>query len=371
MDPESPGSIPGSSITARSAGYPVPVNSPRDGEGTGAAAGGGNHGTGSPLSRAAASVAGHTAKVHFAGINTRPLSAATLGRDILISYADVLRSAYWWTEMKAALEAGRYRSVILDSGAFTVRSDEGFTVDIDRYVAFCVEHQHLFDTVVGLDDIGGDLAATWGNQAMLEAAGIDALPVYHQDEPWAVLEAYLDRYDRIGVGFARKPGGALAHPRRENAEFLREFFRRVRAREGKWVHGFAMTDWANKGWPFNSVDSTTWIYEYRALRRQEPYEAEKARPTCIHAVSGDLANLLDWYEDAELMEITLDSYDPPALRGEADADDVAEFTAWIEEDGRGQARTVFRRYGAAGLWQKINEIDARKCAVAVELREAA
>jgi len=317
------------------------------------------------------------ARIHFAGINTTPLASATEGRDILVSYADVIRQPGWWErELKPRLEAGRYRSVILDSGAFTVIS-QGIVIDVESYAAFAAEHQDLFDVVVGLDDIAGDLGTTWRNQATLEAAGVEALPVFHQDEPWEVLEAYAERYDYIGVGFARREGGRLAHGQKENAAFLREFFSRVGDRAK--VHGFAMTRWAGKGWPFFSVDSTTWIAEFRALRKQEPCDAKIDEPKPRfsggdHGVSGDLANLLDWYDTAELMELVVDSYDPPPVTGkvtlsdgktyEVDEDDVAEFEAWIEGDGLGQARTVFRRHGAVGLWQKINTIDARKCAAA-------
>ena len=89
------------------------------------------------------------ARIHFAGINTTPLASATEGRDILVSYADVIRQPGWWErELKPRLEAGRYRSVILDSGAFTVIS-QGIVIDVESYAAFAAEHQDLFDVVVG------------------------------------------------------------------------------------------------------------------------------------------------------------------------------------------------------------------------------
>jgi hypothetical protein len=318
-------------------------------------------------------------RIHFAGINTTLLAEATIGRDILVSYADILRQPGWWMrELRPRLKAGLYRSVMLDSGAFTVIS-QGITIDVKQYAAFIREHGDFFDVVVGLDDIAGDFVQTWDNQKALKARGVNAMPVFHQGEPWHVLETYVSQYDYIGVGFARREGGRLAHGQTENREFLKEFFERVGDRAK--VHGFAMTRWAGRGFPFYSVDSTTWISEYRALRKQEFYDHAKTKFTGTHGMSGDLANLFDWFEPAELMEIVVDSYDPPPLLGYSLAsngefyphthDDIAEMAGWIEDDGRGQARTVFRRYGAAALLEKLNAIDARKCREACLERRAA
>ena len=303
-------------------------------------------------------------RIHFAGVNTALLAAATEGRPVLVSYADILRRPGWWErELLPRLRRGAYPSVILDSGAFTVIST-GLRIDAAEYARFAREYRDLFDAIVNLDDIAGDLATTWRNQATLESAGLDVMPVYHQGEPWAVLEHYLDRHEQIGVGLARNAGGRLAYGRAANAKFLREVFRRIRGRaRAVRVHGFGLTRWT--GFPFDTVDSTTWIAEYRGLRALEPYDDEKSAPTTTHGVAGDLANVTDWYTDAQLLELSLDSYAPTReSAGEIDADRLAEFTDWIENDARGQARTVFRRYGARRLAEKIDELDARICAAA-------
>ena len=57
------------------------------------------------------------------------------------------------------LRAGRFESAILDSGAFTVLS-KGITVSIGDYIDFALKYGHLFDQIVTLDDIAGDLATT-------------------------------------------------------------------------------------------------------------------------------------------------------------------------------------------------------------------
>ncbi len=296
-------------------------------------------------------------ETYFAGVNTARLAAATEGRTILVSFADVIRRpGVWERDIRPRLEAGAYKSAILDSGAFTVIS-AGITIDVEDYAAFAVEFGHLFDVVVNLDDIAGDVETSARNQAHLEAAGVDAMPVFHQGEDWEILEGYVATHDYIGVGLARKPGGRLAHPVSENVAWLEDLFERVgdRAR----VHGFGMTALAKRGLPFATVDSTSWIAEFRALRTGATYQGETKSvvdaPSVL--VAGDLANLINWYGDDQLLELTLDSYDPPAAPANLDLDTLAEFGEWIETDARSQARSVFRRYGAARLSAKFTALD--------------
>jgi len=300
--------------------------------------------------------------VHFAGVNTEALCAATEGRAILVSYADVLRRPGWWTRsLLPRLEAGAYSSVILDSGAFTVLS-AGLRIDVSDYARFAAEYGHLFDQVVGLDDIAGELSTTWRNQAELEAAGVDAMPVFHQGEPWAVLDHYLARYGAVGVGFARKPGGRLAHSQADNHAFLVEVFaRRDACGRSVRLHGFAMTRWAEAGFAFDTTDSTTWIAEYRALSKIAPEGVTTVEGD--HGVAGELADVLAWYGRREMLELALDSY-APGDGPELSADELEEWGTWIERDARGQARTVVRRYGAARLAAKVAALDARLCAEA-------
>jgi hypothetical protein len=298
---------------------------------------------------------------HFAGVNTARLAAATEGRPVLISFADIVRRpGVWANEILPRLRRRAWPSVILDSGAFTVISTPQFRIDAQAYAAFAAEHRDLFDVIVNLDDIAGNLATTHANQATLEAAGVSALPVFHQGEDWSVLEGYLADHDHVGVGFARKPGGRLAHTTTENEAFLVEFFERVgdRAR----VHGFAMTSWVKKGFAFGTVDSTSWIAEYMAVRRLAPYDEDAGALKTVVVpreifVAGDLANMIQHHGPDELLSLVVDSYAPEGFDLGLDDDDLPGVVASIEDDSRGQARTVFRRYGAARLLAKLNGLD--------------
>lgn len=199
--------------------------------------------------------------LYFAGLNTAPFAQALEGRFVLVSYADVIRRPGVWKNeilprLKGHTHSGcdrTYRAV-LDSGAYTELSTPDFHVDIRKYARFAREHRKLFDVVVNLDDIRGNVRRSARNLRILQDHGLDALPVYHQGEPWRLLERMVAQHPYIGVGFQRPIRGAR--------DFLTEFFERA---GDVRVHGFGMTRWASE-FPFYSADSTTWIAEFRALK---------------------------------------------------------------------------------------------------------
>lgn len=90
-------------------------------------------------------------------------------------------------------------SGMLDSGAFTAHT-QGTDVDIDEYIAFVKQYDHLFTGGIITLDVIGDGEASYRNWHYMRKAGIDAFPVYHlkTDEKW--LEKYLKETDRIGLG---------------------------------------------------------------------------------------------------------------------------------------------------------------------------
>jgi hypothetical protein len=199
--------------------------------------------------------------LYFAGLNTTPFAEALEGRYVLVSYADVIRRpGVWKNEILPRLQShthsgcDRCYRAILDSGAFTELSTPGFHVDVREYARFAYEHRRLFDTTVNLDDIRGNIRRSERNLRILRDHGVDALPVFHQGEPWRVLDRMIAKHGYIGVGFQRPIRGAR--------DFLVEFFERA---GDVRVHGFGMTRWARE-FPFHSADSTTWIAEFRALK---------------------------------------------------------------------------------------------------------
>jgi hypothetical protein len=183
-------------------------------------------------------------RVYFSGVNQHQWLEAMKGQLVLESFADIrpLTDRY----------RGTWAGGMLDSGAFTEMTT-GRPIDLGAYTGFCQEHGSFYDAIINLDDIRGDVDKSLANLAHLRGAGVDAMPVFHQGEPWSVFEDMCSEFDYVGIGFQR--------PIQEAERFL----------DGVWsrsgdtkIHGFAMTSYMD-GYPFYSVDSTSWLWEVKAL----------------------------------------------------------------------------------------------------------
>jgi len=292
----------------------------------------------------------NTTSKHLAGINTAALAAAAEGCDVLVSYADVMRRpGVWANEILPRLQAGKYGKVILDSGAFTVIS-AGIVIDAHQYGRFVAEFGQLFDVIVNLDDIAGDLETTQQNQRTLEGyapEGCAILPVFHQGEPWTELDRYADAYAYIGVGFARREGGKMRYSEKQNRVWLAEFFARLNGRAQ--VHGFAMTRFALvHGFPFTSVDSTTWISEACSMNRRTATAAELTSKA--GGLTGKAAAAFDKLDRIAVLRFVARSYEH------------AGTVKWCTE-AAGQANSVMTRYGQAAArlayYAALGSTDAR------------
>lgn len=184
-------------------------------------------------------------RVYFSGVNQHQWLEAMKGQYVLESFADVrpLTDRY----------RGTWQGGMLDSGAFTEMTT-GKAIDLGAYTEFAQEHGEFYDAIINLDDIKGDIDKSLANLQHLRAAGVDAMPVFHQGEPWSVLVDMVHDFDYVGIGFQR--------PIENGAAFLDGVWSRLPA--SCRVHGFAMTSYMG-AYPFYSVDSTTWLWEVKAL----------------------------------------------------------------------------------------------------------
>jgi hypothetical protein len=158
----------------------------------------------------------------------------------------------------------RYRltfaSMALDPGAYSNLTSEkrgkGPLVTIDGYIEYAARHGEFYDWCASFDDITGGAEGNRRNWERCRAANIPRLmPVFHQGEPWPLLEEYCSASEFVGLGFQR--------PIRDEPAWLDACFSRIPSRT--WVHGFAMTSYLR--WPFRSVDSKTWLHELLDLMK--------------------------------------------------------------------------------------------------------
>lgn len=186
------------------------------------------------------------------------------GHHLLVSYAE--------RRQIKLLDAGwDVPGWLVDCGAFTAWT-KGRPVDLDQYIAFCqgLEAKKAaglpLDGYLALDVIPGTyngpmptedecrwaLGKSLENLARMRAAGLNPVPIYHEGEPMAVLDAYVaEGHDLIAIGATASRG------KPEIVDWLKPIFNR---HPGQAFHGLAMTQRrCIEGFPFASVDSTTWL----------------------------------------------------------------------------------------------------------------
>ena len=110
--------------------------------------------------------------------------------------------------------------ILLDSGAFSA-FNLGERIDLDAYIGFVKANKGLIYRCVNLDVIPGNFgsrewrpeaieaaaAASYANQQKMKEAGLNPIPVFHQDEDFRWLEKYLeDGEDYICLSASQRSG---------------------------------------------------------------------------------------------------------------------------------------------------------------------
>lgn len=168
-------------------------------------------------------------------------------------------------------------SLMLDSGAFSAWTKQT-EIDIDKYIAFCLEHLSYIDYVINLDVIPGkfgqkDLPAEerersaiigWKNYQYMLEKGIPKeklIHIFHQGENFKWLKKIANAMPYIGLSPANDRTTA------EKMQWLDQCMEHVCDDKGmpkvKW-HGFAVTSLRLMlRYPWYSADSTSWVMTSR------------------------------------------------------------------------------------------------------------
>ena len=161
--------------------------------------------------------------------------------------------------------------IMLNSGAFGA-ANKGTDLDLDQYIRYVKHNAHLLDRYVGLDIIPGNggrrecnpdrieraAAASYVNQQKMKDAGLNPIPVFHQDDSFKWLERYLaDGEPYIALSTHKQ-----AH-RHEHVNWLDKCFTFLCDPAGHPLvktHGLGITSLLLlQRYPWSSVDSRTWL----------------------------------------------------------------------------------------------------------------
>jgi len=202
-------------------------------------------------------------KVYFAGVNMYQFPKILWdagARHIMLNYRDVGAFERKNTFEKLLKHLSEYEfEMYLDSGAWPAFA-RNTPIDVKDYAEFLHKYSHHFKEYFNLDVIG-DFDATWDNQDYLEGEGLEPVPVFQYGTPLEVLRIVVRKYSFIGLG------GMVPVPRKQLRQWLDYVFY---DKEGSLrfpdirFHGLGLTT-ANllQEFPFDSVDSSTWLVAKR------------------------------------------------------------------------------------------------------------
>lgn len=255
--------------------------------------------------------------LHFACSPSR-IHVGTLieaqAENLLFSYAFIKNPK------KLAELIGEYKPkrILIDSGAFSVWSNGG-SIDICAYAQFALDFQRLIDPsinvhVVNLDVLPGKwgevpdaqtIAASaeqgWQNMLYLENKGLKVIHIFHQHEDFSILERLSKHSDYIGIS----PANDVSTD--EKLSWLNKVF--FYLKDSTKCHGFAVTSHRQLfGYPFYSVDSSSWITparfgripiltdqnEVKTLSYKDEEGVEKYWPYLRHIGIHKIADIADW-----------------------------------------------------------------------------
>jgi len=201
----------------------------------------------------------------------------------------VLTSYAYIRGWQRALESGsaQFRDWVLDSGAYTAFS-RGKPVVLQEYIDFVKalsDTPHPPSEVFALDVIG-DWRASLANTEEMWRQGIEAIPCYHQGEPWDVAVGMAKDYPKMALG------GMVGLTVNAKRDWCQEAFSRI------WparVHGFGLC--AEKimlKCPFESVDSANWVWP-RILGNWKGFSAKGKWVDLKSPSPKDLSCEIRWY----------------------------------------------------------------------------
>jgi hypothetical protein len=204
-------------------------------------------------------------KIYIAGWSTVSGTAADL---MVIGKAKpqhVLESYYYLkSPAKFAKVRERGTKIFLDSGAYSMHT-KGVKVDLEEYAQFIYTNRDMIEVAANLDAIGGVNGAcdSYHNlkklEGLLKPQGTAVLPVHHvrDDDYW--VQRYLDEgHPYICLG-GMVPESSRTLRKRLDHIWCKYLLNADGTAKVK-VHGFGLTSPKLMfGYPFYSVDSTSWI----------------------------------------------------------------------------------------------------------------
>ena len=198
---------------------------------------------------------------------------------------------------------------LLDSGAFTFMSGNGGKVNFDeyleRYIAFINETDIRYFFELDVDSIVGYERVKDYRRTLERKTGRRCIPVWHKSRGLDEYKRMVKEYDYIAIG-----GIASGDIKRTEYKYFTPLLNYAH-HAGCKVHGlgFTNTELLHK-YPFDSVDSTSWIsggrygQVYRFDGRNMVATTDNTKRAVHHRII-DLHNLREWMKFQKYADVYL------------------------------------------------------------------
>lgn len=152
------------------------------------------------------------------------------------------------------------KDYLCDSGAFTFRqkkkglSSADFDYYVDAYIEFikAFNVRHFFE--MDIDNVVGLPKVEEFRRKIEQRTGRQSIPVWHSNRGWDYFKMMCDEYEYVSIG------GIAKNPNGKALEKVFPWFIEHAHKTGTQIHGLGYTDTKKlKQYPFDSVDSTSWV----------------------------------------------------------------------------------------------------------------
>lgn len=170
-----------------------------------------------------------------------------------------IRDATWVSKMIPL-----FKGFMLDSGAFTYMQEKGkgggvdWNKYIDEYADFIKEHSIELFMELDIDSIVGVSDVIRLRKRLERRVGRPCIPVFHRSRGKAAWGDMLISHPYVAIG------GIATREFKRNEHHLFNWFIKTAHDAGRKIHGLGYTNLTGLSiMPFDSVDSTAWLYGNR------------------------------------------------------------------------------------------------------------
>lgn len=219
--------------------------------------------------------------IYLAGVNNDYFASVAHGQNILTTFWETKK----WRKSTALFlfrKKFKFKRLFLDCGAYSAWT-QGKSIDLNEYMNYLKLNQGVITEYPQLD-VKDDFKATVRNLKIMEAFGLNPIPVFHMTNmPVSYFKELVDSgYKRIAIGaLAGEKGG-------DNSKKFEEMFDYIVDKKTGEVrcklHAFGVTTLSVLlKYPFWSADSTSWLAGAR-FRQVFQFDQESVKMGSINTV---------------------------------------------------------------------------------------